>query len=54
MVNIVNLIDHRRGVAPLLKFASFAHFREYTMRRPFPREEAKREGFVRALLRKIY
>jgi hypothetical protein len=54
MVNIVNLIDHRRCGVPIIKFANYTAFREYTAKNTFPREMAKREGFLRALLRQVF
>ncbi|KAF2684414.1 hypothetical protein K458DRAFT_417998 [Lentithecium fluviatile CBS 122367] len=53
MVNLVNLIDHRRRGVPLHKFANYGAFCAYTMKHKFPREMAKKDGFIRALLRHV-
>jgi hypothetical protein len=54
MVNIVNLVDHRRRGVPIKTFANYTAFREYTLNgNTFPREEAKAEGFLKALLRHV-
>ncbi|KAF2866282.1 hypothetical protein BDV95DRAFT_584450 [Massariosphaeria phaeospora] len=57
-INLVNLMDHRRNAnIKLIKFHSFKQFRSYTMdkfpERIFPKEEAKREGFIKDLLRTL-
>ncbi|KAJ4377897.1 hypothetical protein N0V83_000727 [Neocucurbitaria cava] len=52
-VNIVNLIDHRLTGVPVIRFPNYATFRDYTKNRMFPREEAKEEGFLKALLRRL-
>lgn len=53
-VNLVNLIDHRNIGVPVIRFKSHKEFREYTQKgRVFPKEKAKEEGFIKALLRKL-
>ncbi|EED22065.1 conserved hypothetical protein [Talaromyces stipitatus ATCC 10500] len=55
-VNLVNLIDCRTtGEKPLL-FPSLDALRKYTRKRgrAFPREEAKEDGFIKILLKRIY
>ena len=55
MVNLVNLIDHRNIGVELIRFRNYYQFREYT--RPdniFPLKRAKQDGFISALLRKLY
>jgi hypothetical protein len=54
MINLVNLIDHRRRGVPLMKFANFGAFCAYTRKNTFPKSMAKKEGFIRALLRHVF
>ncbi|KAF2109620.1 hypothetical protein BDV96DRAFT_691644 [Lophiotrema nucula] len=55
LVNLVNLIDHRRNGTPLLRFATYSAFRKYTSGgHIFPKDQAKRDGFVKALLKHLY
>ena len=54
MVNLVNLIDHRRRGTPLLRFKSIDAFRAYTAQNIFPKKAAKKDGFLRALLRHVF
>lgn len=55
MVNIVNLIDRRRNPhTPLLKFTDFGKFRKYTKLYPYPKEKAKKDGYIRVLLRHVW
>ncbi|KAF2202762.1 hypothetical protein GQ43DRAFT_368387 [Delitschia confertaspora ATCC 74209] len=56
-VNIVNLINHCRNPDKfsLKKFASYAEFQNYTKRgHIFPKAAAKRNAFLKELLRVIY
>ncbi|KAI9853438.1 MAG: hypothetical protein M1824_001269 [Vezdaea acicularis] len=56
-VNIFDLLNHRwRGLpGKVRRFASYKEFRAYTKNgRMYPREKAKEEGFLKALLRVIY
>ncbi|KAF1960762.1 hypothetical protein CC80DRAFT_465055 [Byssothecium circinans] len=55
MVNLTNLIDHMKLGTPLIKFKNFAEFRNYTLKpqNMFPRDRAKKEGFIKALLRHV-
>jgi len=54
LVNICDLIDSRRQNRKVRRFESFKQFRKYTLNgRTFPKEEAKAEGFIKALLREI-
>lgn len=54
LVNLVNLIDHRNIGVKVIRFKSYHEFQQYTRNgRIFPKEKAKEEGFIRALLRKI-
>lgn len=54
LVNLVNLIDHRNMGTPVIRFKSYTAFRKYTTDgRIFPKEKAKEEGFIRALLRTL-
>jgi hypothetical protein len=51
-VNIVDLVDCRRTGEEARRFESRAELRAYTRRKSkmFPKEEAKRNGFLAALL----
>jgi hypothetical protein len=51
-VNIVDLIDARRTGVPAASFPSKRALRSYskTQNKIFPKAEAKRDGFVKALL----
>lgn len=54
MVNLVNLIDHRNIGVEVIRFKNYYKFREYTSPdNIFPREKAKQDGFISALLRKL-
>lgn len=54
LVNLVNLIDHRLVGEKVVRFKNYKAFVEYTSNgKTFPREAAKEEGFIRALLRKL-
>ncbi|KUL84351.1 hypothetical protein ZTR_06331 [Talaromyces verruculosus] len=54
-VNIVDLMDCRKSGLKSRLFPSLSALRKYTKEtgRLFPREKAKKEGFVRALLKHI-
>ena len=55
-MNLFNLIDHRRDpVGVEIKvFKSFATFRQYTVpHRIYPKNKAKKDGFIKALLRGV-
>ncbi|CAO2647919.1 Nn.00g088410.m01.CDS01 [Neocucurbitaria sp. VM-36] len=52
-VNIVNLINHRLIGEKVIRFKSDEEFRAYTKDRTFPREAAKEEGFLKALLKQL-
>ncbi|KZM27873.1 uncharacterized protein EKO05_0004897 [Ascochyta rabiei] len=59
-INLVNLIDHRRNRnVQLIIFPGYKQFCKYTIGdgkaydHIFPKELAKKEGFIRALLRKL-
>ncbi|KAJ4365991.1 hypothetical protein N0V95_000368 [Ascochyta clinopodiicola] len=59
-VNLVNLIDHRRNRnIQLIVFPSYKQFCKYTIGdgkahdHIFPKELAKKEGFIKALLRNL-
>lgn len=53
-VNLVNLIDHRNTGVEVIRFKSYPAFQRYTRDgRIFPKERAKKEGFIKALLRVI-
>ncbi|KAL1800495.1 hypothetical protein ACET3X_000837 [Alternaria dauci] len=55
-VNIFNILDHRNDPEryPVIVFKNYKTFRTYTLKnRIFPLDQAKEEGFVRALLRPI-
>lgn len=55
LVNLVNLIDHRLSGVPLIRFETYGKFQAYTKNgRVYPLKAAKEEGFIRALLRKVY
>ncbi|KAF2796379.1 hypothetical protein K505DRAFT_300303 [Melanomma pulvis-pyrius CBS 109.77] len=56
LVNLVNLIDHRRNPAvKLLIFQSFREFQNYTMAgRIFPKRLAKADGFLKIFLQEIF
>jgi hypothetical protein len=50
----VNLIDHRSIGVPVIRFKNYRAFHAYTTNGcTYPREEAKKEGFIKALLRKL-
>jgi hypothetical protein len=54
LVNLVNLIDHRETGVGVIRFRDYDAFWKYTKKgRVFPLEEAKEDGFIRALLRKL-
>ncbi|KAI9820455.1 MAG: hypothetical protein M1832_003788 [Thelocarpon impressellum] len=56
-VNLVDLINCRRSGTKLRKFASCKELREYTANTPgkvFPKDAAKADGFLKALLREIF
>jgi hypothetical protein len=54
LVNLVNLIDHRNIGVEVIRFRNYHKFREYTCPdNIFPKERAKQDGFIRALLRKL-
>ncbi|KAH6616545.1 hypothetical protein C7974DRAFT_401976 [Boeremia exigua] len=59
-VNLVNLIDHRRNrTVRLILFPNYAAFRKWTLggkkgSRIFPKQQAKEEGFIKALLRDLH
>ncbi len=58
-VNIVNLIDHRRNrKVELILFPNYHSFRAWTLggkkgSRIFPKNMAKKEGFIKALLKNL-
>ena len=53
-VNLVNLIDHRNIGVRVIRFKNWEEFSKYTRNgRKFPKEAAKEEGFIKALLRRI-
>jgi hypothetical protein len=50
----VDLIDHRSIGVPVIRFKNYPAFQAYTTNGCiYPREEAKKEGFIKALLRKL-
>jgi hypothetical protein len=54
LVNLVNLIDHRETGAKVIRFQDYEAFWKYTKKgRMFPLREAKEDGLIRALLRKL-
>ncbi|KAF9697058.1 hypothetical protein EKO04_004828 [Ascochyta lentis] len=60
-VNLVNLIDHRRNrKVQLIVFTSYKQFYKYTVGdgdaydHIFPKKLAKKEGFIKALLRNLH
>ena len=54
LVNLVNLIDHRLNGEEVIRFKSYAAFVKYTSNgKTFPRQRAKEEGFIKALLRHL-
>lgn len=54
LVNPVNLIDHRSIGVPVIRFKNYRTFHTYTVNgRIFPLKEAKKDGFINALLRKL-
>jgi hypothetical protein len=54
LVNLVNLIDHRETGAKVIRFQDYEAFWKYTKKGcMFPLREAKEDGFIRALLRKL-
>lgn len=52
-VNLVDLIDCRRAGTAVRRFPTFSALRNYTVNtdRVFPKEVAKEDGFLKALLR---
>lgn len=54
LVNLVNLIDHRSIGVPVIRFKSYAAFHAYTINGcVYPKGAAKKEGFIKALLRRL-
>ena len=54
LVNLVNLIDHRSIGVPVIRFENYRAFHTYTTNgRIYPLKEAKKDGFINALLRKL-
>ncbi|KAH8644453.1 hypothetical protein IG631_01917 [Alternaria alternata] len=56
-VNIFNILDHRNDPEryPVITFKNYKLFRAYTLKsRIFPLDQAKEEGFVKALLRPLF
>lgn len=54
LVNLVNLIDHRSIGVPVIRFKSYRAFQKYTIDDcVYPRDAAKEEGFIKALLRRL-
>lgn len=54
LVNLVNLIDHRSIGVAVIRFRTYGAFHAYTVDGCiYPRKEAKKEGFIKALLRKL-
>lgn len=56
-VNIFNILDHRNDPEryPVIIFKNYKLFRAYTLKsRIFPLDQAKEEGFVKALLRPLF
>ncbi|KAH7393795.1 hypothetical protein DE146DRAFT_721985 [Phaeosphaeria sp. MPI-PUGE-AT-0046c] len=54
LVNLVNLIDHRSIGVAVIRFKNYRAFQAYTIDGCiYPRELAKEEGFIKALLRKL-
>ncbi|KAF2636952.1 hypothetical protein P280DRAFT_459352 [Massarina eburnea CBS 473.64] len=53
MINLTNLIDHMRLGTPLIKFKNFYAFRTYTNGHRFPKDVAKKDGFIRVFLRHV-
>ncbi|EFR04891.1 hypothetical protein MGYG_07893 [Nannizzia gypsea CBS 118893] len=55
-VNIIDLIDARRTGAPVTIFRRVQELRQYTQKtqKIFPKEVAKQDGFLKALLRGIF
>jgi hypothetical protein len=52
LINLVNLIEHRTKGVPLIRFHNHAAFLAYTLNgHVFPRSAAKKDVFIRALLR---
>jgi hypothetical protein len=50
----VNLLDHRLSGAAVIRFPNYDAFWKYTTNgRRFPLKEAKEDGFIKALLRKL-
>lgn len=53
-VNLVNLIDHRLTGVSVIRFKTDDEFWEYTSAgRRFPVDAAKKDGFIRSLLRQM-
>jgi hypothetical protein len=54
-INLINLVERRRNPDVLLiNFKSFAAFRDYTLDgHIYPKADAKKNGFLSALLRVI-
>ncbi|OAL00573.1 hypothetical protein IQ06DRAFT_347927 [Phaeosphaeriaceae sp. SRC1lsM3a] len=54
LVNLVNLIDHRLSGAKVIRFPNHDAFWAYTSKgRKFPLSEAKKDGFIKVLLRQL-
>ncbi len=55
-VNIVDLIDCRRAGTAVHRFSSYRALRTYTQEtnKVFPKAAAKRDGFLKVLLREIF
>ena len=56
-VNLVDLINVRRTGERLQKFPSVQALRSYTLETPekvFPKQAAKQDGFLKALLRELF
>jgi hypothetical protein len=54
LVNLVNLIEHRLSGAAVIRFRNYDAFWKYTSEgRKFPLQEAKDDGFIGVLLRKL-
>ncbi|KAF2835119.1 hypothetical protein M501DRAFT_1020114 [Patellaria atrata CBS 101060] len=54
-VNIINLLEHRRNpsAVPLLRFNNYKAFRKYTKKHIYPKACAKKNEFLKTLLRRI-
>jgi hypothetical protein len=54
LVNLVNLIDHRLSGVEVIRFRNYDAFWKYTKNdSTFPLHEAKQDGFIKVLLRKL-